>query len=55
MRKTQEARLVPTSVADVTLKASRPQFAALANDKLTKITEMPTWQEALRRYLGSRE
>lgn len=47
-----EACIVPISVADVSLKAARPQFAALANDKLAKITEMPRWQDALRRYLG---
>jgi dTDP-4-dehydrorhamnose reductase len=47
-----EAAIVPISVADVSLKASRPQYAALANDKLTKIVDMPTWQDALRRYLA---
>ncbi len=51
MRKEREAQIVPVSVADVSLKAPRPQFAALKNDKLMKITEMPTWQDALRRYL----
>ena len=49
----QEAQLVPVSVADVRLRAPRPQFAALTNDKLVKITAMPTWQDALRRYLAS--
>jgi dTDP-4-dehydrorhamnose reductase len=53
MRKESEARVVPISVADVSLKAPRPQFAALKNDKLMKITAMPTWQDALSRYLGS--
>jgi dTDP-4-dehydrorhamnose reductase len=51
MRKEREARIVPISVADVSLRAPRPQFAALTNHKLTKITAMPTWQDALRRYL----
>lgn len=51
MGKEQEARLQPVSVADVSLRASRPQFAALANDKLSRIMPMPTWQDALRRYL----
>ena len=53
MRREREARIVPISVADLTLRAPRPQFAALANDKMLKITEMPTWQDALRRYLAS--
>jgi dTDP-4-dehydrorhamnose reductase len=51
--KEREAQIVPIAVADLSLKAPRPQFAALKNDKLTKITEMPTWQDALRRYLGT--
>jgi dTDP-4-dehydrorhamnose reductase len=48
------AQLVPVSMADVVLKAPRPKFSALANDKLKKIVEIPTWQDALRRYLASR-
>jgi dTDP-4-dehydrorhamnose reductase len=55
MRKDHEARLVPISVAEVSLQAPRPTFSALANDKLTKIADMPTWQDALRRYLEFRE
>jgi dTDP-4-dehydrorhamnose reductase len=47
----RDARLMPMSVADVGLRARRPQFAALANDKLSRIVPMPTWQDALRRYL----
>lgn len=46
------ARLTPISVADVVMRAPRPQFAALANDKLSRIAPMPTWQDALRRYLS---
>ena len=46
------ARLQPVSVADVALRAPRPQFAALANDKLCRIAPLPTWQDALRRYLA---
>jgi dTDP-4-dehydrorhamnose reductase len=49
-----EARLVPVSVATVQLRAPRPQFAALSNDKLCRLFPMPTWQDALRRYLSSR-
>jgi dTDP-4-dehydrorhamnose reductase len=52
MGKEHEARLVPVSVADVALKAPRPQFAALSNGKLAAIVKMPTWQDALRRHLG---
>ena len=51
--KAKEARIVAVPVADVPLRASRPQFAALANDKLSKTVGMPTWQDALRRYLTS--
>jgi len=46
-----DARLQPVSVADVSLRAPRPQFAALANDKLCRVAPLPTWQDALRRYL----
>ena len=53
MGREREAQIVPISVADVKLRAPRPQFAALTNDKLTKITAMPTWQDALRRYLAA--
>jgi dTDP-4-dehydrorhamnose reductase len=47
-----EARLTSVSVADVPMRARRPQFAALANDKLRRISAMPTWQNALRRHLA---
>lgn len=46
------ARLQPISVADVTPRAARPQFAALANDKVRSLFPMPAWQDALRRYLA---
>ena len=45
------SQLRPISVRDVTLRAPRPQFAALSNDKLRGIYPMPGWQDALRRYL----
>jgi dTDP-4-dehydrorhamnose reductase len=39
-------------VADVTLPAARPQYCALSNEKLTRAGfEMPSWQDALARYL----
>jgi dTDP-4-dehydrorhamnose reductase len=51
-----DATIVDVPVADVQLLASRPKFAALANDKLTAAgVEMPTWQSALRRYVASLE
>ena len=49
----REARLVPVRVADVQLRARRPQYAALSNDKLRRAgVDMPTWQDALARYLS---
>lgn len=54
MGKEREARLQPVSVADVPLRAPRPQFAALANDKLSRVVPVPTWQDALRRHLAPR-
>lgn len=51
----QDAALVPVRVADVPMRARRPQYAALSNDKLRSAgVDMPTWQDALRRYLSSR-
>ncbi len=50
--KESTARLRPVPAASVTLRAPRPQFAALANDKLRRIVAMPTWQDALRRHLA---
>lgn len=44
--------LVPVKVADVRLKAKRPQYCALSNRKLADAgITMPAWQDALRRYL----
>jgi len=47
-----DARLVPVSVGEMKLRAERPQFAALDNQKLQRVFAMPTWQDALRRYLA---
>jgi dTDP-4-dehydrorhamnose reductase len=48
-----EARLVPVKVADVPMKARRPQYAALSNARLARAgCSMPAWQDALRRYLS---
>jgi dTDP-4-dehydrorhamnose reductase len=45
-------RLDAVRMADVPLRAARPQYAALSNGKLRLAGfEMPTWQEALARFL----
>ncbi|MEO7134969.1 MAG: NAD(P)-dependent oxidoreductase, partial [Vicinamibacterales bacterium] len=47
-----DALLKPVSVKDVTLRAPRPQFAALSNAKLAMAGyQMPTWQDAIGRYV----
>jgi dTDP-4-dehydrorhamnose reductase len=47
--------LVPVSVDEVRLRASRPRFAALSNAKLASAgVVMPTWQQAVARYLALR-
>jgi dTDP-4-dehydrorhamnose reductase len=49
------AHIVPISVKDVSLPAVRPQFAALSNAKLLRAgISMPSWQDALSRYLRIR-
>jgi dTDP-4-dehydrorhamnose reductase len=49
-----EARLVPVRVAAVTLRARRPQYCALSNEKLRSLgIAMPPWQSAVERYLAS--
>ncbi|MBZ5557730.1 MAG: dTDP-4-dehydrorhamnose reductase [Acidobacteriia bacterium] len=46
------ARLVPVRMADVTLRAARPRYCALSNDKLRSAGfEMPAWQDAVARFL----
>jgi dTDP-4-dehydrorhamnose reductase len=47
-----DAIIHAASMADVTLKARRPRFAALSNAKLaaTGFT-MPSWEDALKRYV----
>jgi dTDP-4-dehydrorhamnose reductase len=51
-----EPRLNPVSSAGVSLRASRPQYSALATAKLAAAGfQMPTWQDALRRWLASRD
>ncbi len=49
------ARLVPVTTADVALRATRPTFCALSNSKLARAgVEMPSWQDAIRRFLEVR-
>jgi dTDP-4-dehydrorhamnose reductase len=49
-----ESSLKPISVNDVKLRAPRPQFAALSNAKLARAGfVMPTWQDAIARYLSA--
>jgi dTDP-4-dehydrorhamnose reductase len=51
----RRATIVPVKVADVQLKARRPQYAALSNEKLRAAgVDMPCWQDAVRRYLARR-
>jgi dTDP-4-dehydrorhamnose reductase len=45
-------RLAPVRMADVALRAQRPQYCALSNDKLHSAgISMPPWEDALARYL----
>jgi dTDP-4-dehydrorhamnose reductase len=47
-----EPRLTPVRMADMSLRAARPLYCALSNDKLKSVgIDMPAWQDALRRYL----
>ncbi len=49
-----DSALEPISVDDVKLRAHRPRFAALSNAKLARAGfVMPTWQDAIRRYLSA--
>jgi dTDP-4-dehydrorhamnose reductase len=47
-----EPRFVPVRLADMQLRAARPRYCALSNEKLRSVgIEMPAWQDALGRYL----
>ena len=49
-----DAALTPIHVRDVPLPAARPRFAALSNAKLARAGfVMPSWQDAIARYLSS--
>ena len=48
-------RLKPITMDQVSMKAARPRFCALANDKLAAAGfRMPTWRDALSRWIASR-
>jgi dTDP-4-dehydrorhamnose reductase len=48
-----DARLIPVPAAAVPMRAPRPQYAALSNARLVASgVAMPTWQDALARYLA---
>ncbi len=41
-------------MADVPLRAERPRFCALSNEKLRRAgVEMPTWQDAVARFAAT--
>ena len=47
-----EPRLTPVRMADMKLRASRPLYSALSNEKLRRAgIDMPRWQDALARYV----
>ena len=49
-----EARVTQVKMADVPLRAQRPQFCALSNEKLRRAGfDMPTWRDALGRYAST--
>jgi dTDP-4-dehydrorhamnose reductase len=50
-----DATLVPRSVDDVRLRAARPKYCAMSNEKLAAAgIRMPDWRNALGRYLELR-
>jgi dTDP-4-dehydrorhamnose reductase len=49
----RDAELIPVKSTEVKLKARRPVYCALSNEKLRDAgIAMPTWQDALQRYVG---
>ena len=48
----RDARLVPITLADVSMRAARPKYSALANAKLASLgVAVPDWRDALRRVV----
>ena len=55
MRLGCEPLLSPITMGEVQMRAARPRFCALSNRKIVAAgATMPTWEEALDRYLASR-
>ena len=51
-----EPRLVPITVDQLPFRVARPRYCALSTKKLAATGfSMPTWRDALRRWLGSRD
>lgn len=51
----RETLLSPITMDEVETRAARPRYCALANDKICATgATMPTWQDALTRYLDAR-
>jgi dTDP-4-dehydrorhamnose reductase len=49
----RSARLTSVRAADVPMRASRPRYCALSNEKLARAgAVMPSWQDALGRYVA---
>jgi len=49
-----EPRFEPVKMADVPMRAARPQYCALSNDKLRSFgIDMPSWQDAAARYAAT--
>ena len=50
-----DVRLTPVRMHEVTLRAVRPQYCVLSNDKLRSVgIGMPSWQDALARFVAAR-
>jgi dTDP-4-dehydrorhamnose reductase len=50
-----EPRLTPVRMEGMALRARRPRYCALSNEKLRRAgVDMPSWQDALRRFLDAR-
>ncbi len=49
---TPVSRLLPVKIDDVPMRAPRPRYCALSNEKLRAAgAAMPAWHDALARYL----
>jgi dTDP-4-dehydrorhamnose reductase len=47
-----EARIVATRMSEMKLRADRPEYCVLSNQKLESVgISMPSWKDALRRYV----